>query len=131
MVAFSSYFLSSVRSLCETCHLIRFLERLIEGAPRKVFLILDRLRVHRAGRVRDWLAAHRARIEVFHLPPYSPELNPDEGLNADLKRAMARKAPARSKQQLRQAAISHMRRLAKSPARVRSFFRHKPVRYAA
>jgi transposase len=111
--------------------LIRFLERLIQDARRKVFLILDRLQVHRAGQVRDWLAAHRARIEVFYLPPYSPELNPDEGLNADLKQAVTRKAPARSKQQLRQAAISHMRRLAKSPARIRSYFRHKPVRYAA
>ncbi len=111
--------------------LIRFLERLIREVPRKVFLILDRLRVHRAARVCDWLAEHRARIEVFYLPAYSPELNPDEGLNADLKQVVTRKAPARSKQQLKRAAISHLRRLSRSPARIRSYFRHKPVRYAA
>lgn len=111
--------------------LIRFLQRLIQDVRRKVFLILDRLRVHRAGQVRDWLAAHQSKIEVFHLPPYSPELNPDEGLNADLKQAVTRKAPARSRQQLKQAVINHMRHLAKSPARIRSYFRHKPVRYAA
>ena len=81
--------------------LIRFLQRLIQDARRKLFLIVDRLQVYRAKQVRDWLAAHRARIELFYLPPYSPELNPDQGLNADLKQAVTRKVPARSKQQTR------------------------------
>jgi transposase len=111
--------------------LIGFLQRLIRDARRKVFLILDRLPVHRAAVVREWLAQHKAKIEVFYLPSYSPGLNPDEGLNAGLKQNVTRKAPIRSKQQLKQAAISHMRRLAKSSARVRSFFHQKPVRYAA
>ncbi len=111
--------------------LIGFLQRLIRDAGRKVFLILDRLPVHRSAVVREWLARHKAQIEVSYLPSHSPELNPDEGLNADLKRHVTRKPPMRSKQQLKQAAISHMRRLAKSPARVRSFFRQKSMRYAA
>jgi transposase len=111
--------------------LIRFLQRLIRDTKRKVFLILDRLRVHQAARVRAWLAEHRAKIEVLYLPAYSPELNPDEGLNADLKQVVTRKAPARSQRQLKRATVSHMRRLSKSPARIRSYFRHKPVRYAA
>ena len=89
-----------------------------------------RLQVHRVVRVRDWLAEHRARIEVFYLPAYSPELNPDEGMNADLKQVVTRKAPARSKQELKRLTVSHMRRLSRSPARVRSDFRHTPVRYA-
>ena len=76
--------------------LIRFLQRLIRDVRRKVFLVLDRLQVHRAGQIRDWLAAHRTKIEVFYLPAYSPELNPDEGLNADLKQAVTRKPPART-----------------------------------
>jgi hypothetical protein len=54
--------------------LIRFLERLIREARRKVFLILDRLRVHRARLVQDWLAGHGSSIEVHYLPPYSPDL---------------------------------------------------------
>jgi transposase len=111
--------------------LIGFLQRLIRDARRKVFLILDRLPVHRAAVVREWLARHKRQIEVSYLPSYSPELDPDEGLNADLKQHVTRKAPMRSKPQLKQAAISHMRRLAKSPARIRSYFRQKPVRYAA
>ena len=58
---------------------------LVRDAGRKLFLVLDRLPMHRARSVRAWLAERRAEIEVFHLPPYSPKLNPDEGLNADLK----------------------------------------------
>ena len=110
---------------------IRFLERLVREARCKVFLILDRLRVHRARLPRNRLAEHSSEIEVFHLPSYSPELNPDEGVNADLKQAVPRKAPARSKQQLKRAAISHMRSLAKRPKRIRSIFQHRQVRYAA
>jgi transposase len=111
--------------------LIRFLQRLIRDARRKVFLILDRLRAHRARLTRDWLAEHRSEIEVHYLPSYSPELNPDEGVNADLKQAVPRKAPARSKQQLKRATISHMRSLSKTPKRIRSIFQHRQFRYAA
>jgi transposase len=111
--------------------LIRFLGRLVRDARRKAFLILDRLKAHRARLTRDWLADHRSEIEVHYLPPYSPELNPDEGVNADLKQAVPRKAPARSKQQLKRAAVSHMRSLAKRPKRIRAIFRHQQFRYAA
>ena len=111
--------------------LIRFLRRLIRDARRKVFLILDRLRVHRARLTQDWLAEHRSAIEVHYLPSYSPELNPDEGVNADLKQTVPRRAPARSKQQLKRATISHMRSLSKRPKRIRSIFQHQQFRYAA
>lgn len=111
--------------------LIRFLSRLVRDVGRKVFLILDRLPVHRAATVRAWLAEREPEIEVFYLPPYSPELNPDEGLNADLKQAVTRMAPARSKPQLKRALVGHMRKLSKSPHRIRSFFQHRTFRYAA
>jgi transposase len=110
---------------------IRFLGRLVRDARRKAFLILDRLQAHRARLTRDWLADHRSEIEVHYLPPYSPELNPDEGVNADLKQAVPRKAPARSKQQLKRAAVGRMRSLAKRPKRIRAIFRHQQFRYAA
>ena len=110
---------------------LRFLQRLIRDARRKVFLILDRLRAHRARLIQDWLAEHRSEIEVHYLPPYSPDLNPDEGVHADLKQAVPRQAPARSKQQLKRATIRHMRSLAKRPQRLRSIFQHQQFRYAA
>ena len=111
--------------------LIVFLGRLIRDAGSKVFLILDRLRVHRAHAVRDWLAEHVAQIEVFYLPAYSPELNPDEGVNGDLKQAVTRKPPARSRSELKRSVIGYMRSLSKSPQRVCSLFQHPTFRYAA
>jgi transposase len=111
--------------------LIDLFKRLIKDAARKVLVILDNLKVHHAGRVKDWLADHTEHIEVFYLPSYSPELNPDECLNADLKNGVTRRAPAGNKTQLKKAAISHLRKLQKSPQRVRKYFEHKPVHYAA
>ena len=111
--------------------LIDFFKRLIRDSGRKVFLILDNLRVHHARKVRAWLAEHEAEIEVLYLPSYSPELNPDECLNADLKEGVTKRAPARSKKALKKAAIRHLRKLQKSPERVKSYFQHGPVRYAA
>jgi transposase len=62
--------------------LLRFLARLVRDAGRKVFLVLDRLPVHRSAEVRDWLAGREAEIELFYLPGYSPELNPTRGSTA-------------------------------------------------
>ena len=64
---------------------IKFLKRLIKDANQKIFLIIDNLRVHHAYVVKDWLENHKDEIELFFLPSYSPELNPDEYLNCDLK----------------------------------------------
>jgi hypothetical protein len=64
-------------------------------------------------------------------PCQGTQLNPDEGVNGDLKQAVTRQEPARSKAQLKRAAIGHMRKLSKLPDRIRSFFRHKTFRYAA
>ncbi|TSE28806.1 DDE superfamily endonuclease [Tepidimonas charontis] len=112
--------------------LIDFMKRLIKDAQgKKVFLILDNLKVHHAKVVKAWLAEHDKLIEVFYLPSYSPELNPDELLNADLKAVVTSNAPARVKGDLKKATVSHLRRLQKSPRRVMRYFQHGPVRYAA
>lgn len=111
--------------------LIEFLEALVKDAQRKVFLILDNLRVHHSKPVKAWLAERKAQTEVFYLPSYSPELNPEERLNADLKQAMGKRAPVRTKAKLRDAANEHMTMLETSPERVRSYFQDPIVKYAA
>lgn len=111
--------------------LIEFLQALIKDAGKKVFLIVDNLRVHHAKPVKAWLAEHSNQIEMFYLPSYSPELNPEERLNADLKQAMGKKVPVRTKAKLRDAANEHMAHLEQAPERVRSFFQDQPVKYAA
>jgi transposase len=111
--------------------LIEFLEALIKDLPKKVFLILDNLRVHHSKPVKAWLAEHQAQIEVFYLPSYSPELNPDERLNADLKYALGSRVQFRTKDKLKAATKAHMDMLDKNPERVRSYFQDPRVRYAA
>jgi transposase len=111
--------------------LIDFLRRLIKGASKKLFLILDNLRVHHAKPVKAWLAEHTDAIEVFYLPSYSPELNPDEMANADIKQAVTTLAPARTKLQLVKATARHLRSVQRQPERIRKYFEHGPVRYAA
>lgn len=111
--------------------LICFMERLIRDARKKVFLILDNLRVHHAGKVKQWLEDHKLKIEVFYLPAYSPELNPDEYLNCDLKAGVHSKAPARDRINLKKKVIAHMRKLQKLPERIRKYFKHPKIAYAA
>ena len=111
--------------------LIEFLEALIKDAGKKVFLILDNLRVHHSKPVKAWVQEHKDKIELFYLPSYSPELNPEERLNADLKHAIGSKVPARTKAKLRNAATHHMSELEQSPQRVKAFFQDPKVRYAA
>lgn len=111
--------------------LIEFLEALIKDARKKVFLILDNLRVHHSKPVKAWVAERQDRIELFYLPSYSPELNPEERLNSDLKQAMGAKVPARTKAKLRAAAVDHMTKLEQDPERVKSYFQDPYVKYAA
>lgn len=111
--------------------LIEFLEALIKDAGRKVFLILDNLRVHHSKPVKAWAAERKDKIELFYLPSYSPELNPEERLNADLKQAIGSKVPARTKAKLKTAATEHMTRLEQNPDRVISYFQDPHVKYAA
>jgi len=111
--------------------LIEFLEALIKDAGKKVFLILDNLRVHHSKPVKAWAAERQDKIELFYLPSYSPELNPEERLNADLKHAIGTKVPVRTKAKLKLAASEHMTKLEQSPDRVKSFFQDPRVKYAA
>jgi transposase len=98
--------------------LIEFLDVLVKDTDKKVFLILDNLRVHHSKPVKAWLAERTDKIEVFYLPSYSPELNPEERLNADLKQAMSKRVPVRTKAKLSDATNQHMAMLESNPERV-------------
>lgn len=115
----------------DAAKLIEFMDALVRDAGCKVFLILDNLRVHHSKVVKAWLDEHKAQIEVFYLPSYSPELNPDERLNADLKQAIATKVPVKTKPKLHAAATAHMELLSANTERVKSFFQDPRVKYAA
>lgn len=109
---------------------LRFLKRLIKDSPKKVFLIVDNLPVHHSRPVKTWLEDNFEYIEIFFLPSYSPQHNPDEFLNRDLKQSIAGKPPARNKNQLKKQVVSQMKSIQKLPHRVKSYFKNPNVVYA-
>ena len=111
--------------------LIEFLKALIKDAGKKVFLIPDNLRAHHSKRVKAWVEERKERIELFYLPNYRPQLNPEERLNADLKQVMGKPVPIRTQATLREATNQHMTMLDNSPERVIGYFQDRHVRYAA
>lgn len=114
-----------------TDRFIDFMDRLIQEAEgRKVFLILDNLRVHHARPVKEWLAERTDAIEAFYLPSYTPEANPDEYLNRDLKTVLRSQEPKRTTHDLWSAARAFMEFLQRTPERVRAYFTHPSVHYA-
>jgi transposase len=110
---------------------IDFLRRLVRDRGRKVYLIVDRHPVHTSRKVRDWVEGHQAQIRLIYLPPYSPQLNPPEFLNQDVKSNAAGRWRPDTKERLMGNLRSYLRSTQKFPDVVRRFFRAAPVRYAA
>ena len=109
--------------------LIEFMRRMITDVPEKIFFILDNLKVHHGKRVAKWVEKHKERIELFFLPPYAPELNPDEYLNNALKHSVHSGIRAHTADELESKTQSFMRTLQHRPDAVEKFFHHKNVRY--
>lgn len=110
---------------------IAFLESLLEIATKKVFLMADRLRAHKAKEVAAWLAEHANRIELFDLPRYAPERNPVEYLNDDLKGQVNAEGLPDTKDQLESHIHQFMLRLMELPQHVIAYFQNPFVQYAA
>lgn len=111
--------------------MIEFLGRLVRQADRKLFVILDGHPVHRAGKVKAWVADRLDRIELFQLPGYSPQLNPDELLNQDVKsNALGRRRPV-DQDDMMADVRGYLRGTQRQPAIVRSYFQEQHVKYAA
>lgn len=110
---------------------IVFLGRLLRSTTGKLFLIVDRLRAHLTPEVQAWAAARSDRLEVFYLPRYAPELNPDEYLNNDLKGQVHATGLPHNKGEVRSHIQTFMRRLLHLPEHVMNYFQHPCVQYAA
>lgn len=110
---------------------IDFLKRLIFKSKTKIFLILDNHKVHHAYKVQDWIKEHRHQIELFFLPPYCPELNPDELLNQDVKSNAVGRKRAKTLPDLKRNLRGYLFGTQRAPHIVRSYFKKKEVLYAA
>lgn len=110
---------------------IEFLERLIKYNRKKVFVIVDGHSVHKSKMVKQWLEKKKDRIEIFFLPAYSPELNPDELVNQDVKTNAVGKHRTLNADQLKDRVENYLIRRKANPNQVKKYFHGKHVQYAA
>lgn len=110
---------------------LTFLNRLTKGSKKKIFLIVDNVKVHHAKVVQGWREANKDKIELFFLPAYSPELNPDELLNQDVKSNAVGRKRAQNLQELKNNVTQYLFGTQKCPDIVRSYFQKDEVAYAA
>jgi len=116
---------------------ISFLKQLIKSNfnylnsnKKKIFLIADNLKVHHAKKVQEFIENNKDKIEIFFLPPYSPELNPDELLNQDVKSNALKNKIVRTENHLKNYLKSYLFKLQKSPQKIQNFFKKECVKYA-
>jgi hypothetical protein len=125
-----AHFLTFPGTLDASAFLV-FLELLLQQTTRKVFLILDNLQVHESAAVKAWVAAHAERIELIPLPKYTPERNPTEYLNNDVKEEVNAGGLPRNEQELHTHVDNFLHKIAYWPERIMSYFCHPAVQYAA
>lgn len=109
---------------------IEFLKRLIKQIKGKIFLIVDQYSVHKSKEVEEWLSKHKSRIELFFLPTYSPDLNPDELLNNDLKSSIYKSKRPSDKKELKSMLVNKMKSFQKNPEKIKTYFLAEKVSYA-
>jgi len=110
---------------------VEFLKRLMHKAPRPIFLILDGGSYPRGRPVKDYVASLGGKLRLFFLPPYSPELNPDEQVWNYVKHHGVAKAALRSGKELRKFVLARLQSLQKMPWTIRMFFLTPDTQYAA
>ena len=110
---------------------LRFIRDLQRDAGHPIVLIVDNLRIHHARIVKAWLRKRRHLIRVFYLPAYSPELNPDELVNSDLKIAIGQREPAQDRDELQAQMQEHMVANQRNPEKMQRLFHKESVKYAS
>lgn len=122
-----------IRGRVGATRFIEFIKRLVHGSDRKIFLIVDGHPSHKARKVSNFIESKpiKNRFRLFFLPPYSPELNPDERVWNDLKNGAVGRHALTGPDQLHRAVVNHLRFIQKSPNRVRSYFDAETTKYAA
>jgi transposase len=108
-----------------------FLKRLVHRTERPIFLIVDGHPVHRSAKIRKLAESHKGKLELFYLPPYSPELNPDEHVWNDLKNNGVGRMQIAGPDDMKRKVTSHLKWMQKTPGLIRSFFHAPTTKYAA
>ncbi len=109
---------------------IEFLKRLLFNADGPIFLIVDGHPVHRSGKIKNYVNSTEGKLRLFFLPPYSPELNPDELVWNHVKNHRIGKQSIKGPDDLKMKVLSCLQSLQRLPDKVKGFFREPHVRYA-
>ena len=107
---------------------LEFLKRLLVGAERPVFLVVEGTPVHKSKQVRAFIEAQQGRLKLFYLPPYSLQLNPDEVVWAHVKRRVSQQI-TQNLQDMKKQILGALRHIQKCPDLVSSFFRQQECQY--
>lgn len=110
---------------------IEFLKRLVTGAKRAIFLIVDRGSAHTAKMTKAFVESLNGRLRLFYLPPYSPDRNPDELVWKHLKADTVGRMVVISRDDFRTKVRASMRQLQNDPEKIRSFYQKPSLKYAA
>jgi transposase len=108
-----------------------FLRRLVFKAERPIFLVLDGHPVHRSAQVKKVVESLAGKLEIFYLPPYSPELNPDESVWNELKNNGIGRMSVVGPDDMLRKVVDYMRAMQRTPNLIKSFFQAPETRYAA
>ena len=109
----------------------QFLDRLMVGSTRPVFLIWDGHPIHKSGKVAQTVRGYKGKLRVFLLPGYSPELNPGEGVWREVKSHRLGRAGVFTFSDMKSKALGGLRHLARRPDKIRSFFRTESTIYTS
>lgn len=109
----------------------RFLQQMIKYSRQKIYFVTDGHPAHKTKMLNEWLEENKDRIAVFFLPPYSPELNPQEYVNQDVKTNIIGKKRPINKAQMRNNVEEFMKGRKNDRKQVQKYFHVSHVRYAA
>lgn len=110
---------------------IEFLKRLMVGAKHPIFLIVDRGPAHRSKKTKAFVEGLSGKLQLFFLPPYAPDCNPDELVWKHLKVDTVGRMSVTSKKEFKQKVLSSMRKLQSNPGKIRAFYQKPSLKYAA
>jgi transposase len=120
-----------VKARVTTTVFIDFLKRLIRGATKPIFLIVDGHPTHRSKATREFVDSTKGMLRLFFLPPYSPELNPDELVWRHVKTHVVGRQSVQNREDLIGKISAAMRSLQRQPKKIRACFQSPTTVYAS
>ena len=109
---------------------VAFLQNFMDTQTGRIFLVVDGHPAHKANAVKHYIKALKGRLELHFLPPYAPDLNPDEFVWSYMKNNGVSKKPLKTNESLQSRIDSDLNRIRDNPKLIKSFFQAKSVIYA-